>query len=60
MRVVGSTMGSRSELDRLARFVTDKGITPVIDSVHPLADARAGFARMVDGDVFGKVVFTTS
>jgi NADPH:quinone reductase-like Zn-dependent oxidoreductase len=60
LRVVGSTMGSRSELDRLARFVTDKGITPVIDSVHPLADARAGFARMVDGDVFGKVVFTTS
>ena len=60
LRVVGSTMGSRSELDRLARFVTDKGITPVIDSVHPLADARDGFARMVDGDVFGKVVFTMS
>jgi NADPH:quinone reductase-like Zn-dependent oxidoreductase len=60
LRVIGSTMGSRSELDRLARFVKDKGITPVIDSVHPLADARAGFARMVDGDVFGKVVFTTS
>ena len=60
LRVVGSTMGSKAELDRLARFVTDKGITPVIDSVHPLADARAGFARMVDGDVFGKVVFTTS
>ncbi len=59
LRVVGSTMGSRSELDRLARFVTDKGITPVVDSVHPLADARTGFARMVDGDVFGKVVFTT-
>ena len=26
--------------------------------VLPLADAREGFARMVDGEVFGKVVFT--
>jgi len=58
LRVVGSMMGSRAELDRLARFVDDKGITPVVDSVHPLADARAGFARMVDGDAFGKIVFT--
>ncbi len=60
LRVVGSTMGSRSELDRLARFIDDKGITPVVDSVFPLADAREGFSRMVDGDVFGKVVFTMS
>jgi hypothetical protein len=26
--------------------------------VLPLADARTGFARMVDGDVTGKIVFT--
>jgi NADPH:quinone reductase-like Zn-dependent oxidoreductase len=58
LRVVGSTMGSRAELDRLARFIDDKGISPVIDSVRPLSQARDGFARMVDGDVFGKIVFT--
>lgn len=58
LRVVGSTMGTRAELQRLAQFVTDAGITPVIDSVRPLSEARDGFARMVDGDVFGKVVFT--
>src|SRR6476661_4847955 len=58
LHVVGSTMGNRSELERLARFVADRGIEPVVDSVHPLADARDGFARIVDGEVFGKVVIS--
>lgn len=59
LRVVGSTMGSRDELERLASFVVHSGIEPRIDSVMPLADARDGFARMVDGQVSGKVVFTS-
>jgi NADPH:quinone reductase-like Zn-dependent oxidoreductase len=58
LRVVGSTMGTREELARLAQLVVTAGISPVVDSVLPLADARVGFERMVDGDVFGKVVFT--
>ena len=58
LRVIGSTMGSRAELERLSRFVVDAGIEPLVDSVLPLADARTGFARMVDGDVTGKIVFT--
>jgi NADPH:quinone reductase-like Zn-dependent oxidoreductase len=56
LKVVGSTMGNRTELERLARFVADRGIEPVVDSVHPLTDALDGFARIVDGEVFGKVV----
>ena len=58
LRVVGSTMGSRAELERLARFVVDAGIEPLVDSVLPLERAREGFARMVEGQVAGKVVFT--
>jgi NADPH:quinone reductase-like Zn-dependent oxidoreductase len=58
LRVVGSTMGARDELERLARFVVDHRIEPLVDSVRPLADARAGFERMVSGTVAGKVVFT--
>ncbi|MBM6400678.1 zinc-binding dehydrogenase [Phycicoccus sonneratiae] len=58
LRVVGSTMGSRDELERLARFVVDRGIEPLVDSTRPLAEARDGFAKMVDGRVEGKVVFT--
>lgn len=58
LRVIGSTMGNRDELDRLARFVTLKGIEPAIDSVRPLASAREGFEKMIVGDVFGKILFT--
>ena len=58
LRVLGSTMGTREELRRLAQFVTLRGIEPVVDSVLPLDQAETGFRRMVDGSVFGKVVFT--
>ncbi len=58
LRVIGSTMGTRGELERLANFVVNQGITPVIDSTMPLADARHGFEKMAAGEVFGKVVFT--
>lgn len=58
LRVVGSTMGSRAELERLASFVAEAGIEPAIDSVLPLDQAREGFERMLHEDVFGKVVFT--
>jgi NADPH:quinone reductase-like Zn-dependent oxidoreductase len=60
LRVIGSTMGTRAELERLSQFVAHRGIEPVVDSVLPLAQARQGFARMADGDVFGKVVFTVA
>jgi NADPH:quinone reductase-like Zn-dependent oxidoreductase len=58
LRVIGSTMGNRSELERLANFVANKGITPVIDSTFTLAEARGGFEKMAAGDVFGKIVLT--
>jgi NADPH:quinone reductase-like Zn-dependent oxidoreductase len=58
LRVIGSTMGTREELAQLAQLVVQRRIEPVVDSVWPLDQARDGFARMVDGDVFGKVVFT--
>jgi NADPH:quinone reductase-like Zn-dependent oxidoreductase len=56
LRVVGSTMGTRSELGRLLQMCAVTGVRPVVDSVVPLADARAGFARLLDDDLFGKVV----
>ncbi len=58
LRVVGSTMGTRDELGRLASFCEVTGVRPVIDTVLPLADARTGFERMLGSELFGKVVFT--
>jgi NADPH:quinone reductase-like Zn-dependent oxidoreductase len=56
--VNGSTMGTRGELQRLVSMVDATGVRPVIDSVRPLADAQSGFAEMLNGDQFGKIVFT--
>jgi hypothetical protein len=42
------------------RWISPSGNEPVVDSVHSLADARDGFARIVDGAVFGKVVISVS
>ena len=58
LRVVGSTMGDRGELERLARFVVERRIEPAIDSTFPLAEARSGFQRLAGTDLFGKVVLT--
>ncbi|MCA1781767.1 MAG: zinc-binding dehydrogenase [Intrasporangiaceae bacterium] len=58
LRVIGSTMGSRTELERLTHLITTAGIEPAIDSVHSLADAASGFAAMARGDVMGKILFT--
>ncbi len=58
LRVVGSTMGSRGELERLARFVQSAGIQPTIDSIYRLSQARDAFARLHSGETFGKVLLT--
>jgi NADPH:quinone reductase-like Zn-dependent oxidoreductase len=58
LSVVGSTMGTRSELVALLRFLDSTGLRPVVDSVRPLADARAAFERLASGSAFGKLVLT--
>ncbi len=57
LRVQGSTMGTRDELRELVSLLDLSGARPVIDRVLPLGEAREGFAAMVEGDLFGKVVF---
>ena len=51
-------MGTRDELERLIRFCVERELRPVIDRTLPLAQAREGFAALLDGSVVGKVVFT--
>ena len=58
LSVVGSTMGTRDELDRLLTFCDRTATRPVIHAELPLADARRGFETLLAGDVFGKLVFT--
>ncbi|MFD9942284.1 zinc-binding dehydrogenase [Nonomuraea sp. NPDC059023] len=58
LSVVGSTMGTRDQLQRLSVFLEQTGVRPVIDRTLPLAEAAAGFAAMHEGEIFGKIVFT--
>jgi NADPH:quinone reductase-like Zn-dependent oxidoreductase len=58
LSVVGSTMGTREELERLVQLCVDKGVRPVIHSTLPLRDAHRGFEAMLEGDTGGKIVFT--
>lgn len=57
-QVIGSTMGTRDQLGRLAVFLEQTGVRPLVDRVLPLTEAREGVAAMAGGDVFGKIVFT--
>jgi NADPH:quinone reductase-like Zn-dependent oxidoreductase len=58
LRIVGSTMGSKEEFERLVEFLLRTGVRPAIDSVLPLAEAAEGFAKLADGTVRGKVVLS--
>jgi NADPH:quinone reductase-like Zn-dependent oxidoreductase len=58
LRVIGSTMGTSTELGRLVSFLDATGTKPLVDRTLPMTDARDGFAAMEAGDVFGKIVFT--
>jgi NADPH:quinone reductase-like Zn-dependent oxidoreductase len=58
LSVVGSTMGTRDELDRLARVCAERGIKPTIDAAYPLEQTREALTRLNAGDVFGKLVLT--
>lgn len=54
--IMGSTMGTEAEYAAIAaEFVAGRLRLPV-DSVHPLADGRAAYARLESGAQFGKIV----
>ncbi|MGY1697087.1 zinc-binding dehydrogenase [Geodermatophilus sp. SYSU D00814] len=57
LSVVGSTMGTREELESLVQMCRVSGVRPVIDVELPLDQAREGFARMLEGRTAGKIVF---
>ena len=56
VRVIGSVMGTHDELISLTRMLIASGVRPQIDRILPLTDAKAGFAAMIAGDHFGKII----
>ncbi|MFH5824115.1 zinc-binding dehydrogenase [Georgenia sp. AZ-5] len=56
LRVVGTTMGTRAQLEALQRMLVATGARPVLDGVVPLARVGEGLGRLAAGEVFGKIV----
>lgn len=57
LSVIGSTMGTKTELESLVEMCRVTGIRPQIDLELPLVQAREGFERMLEGRTKGKIVF---
>jgi NADPH:quinone reductase-like Zn-dependent oxidoreductase len=58
LSVVGSTMGTRDELEALLALLASSGARPLIDTERPLAEATAAFEQLAAGETFGKLVLT--
>ncbi|MHB8717428.1 MAG: zinc-binding dehydrogenase [Candidatus Dormibacteria bacterium] len=56
LTVAGSSMGTRAELGRLLELCATGRLHPLIDSVRPLAEARAAVERLAAGEMAGKLV----
>jgi len=56
LSVLGSTMGTREDFEGAYALVADGRAPVVVDSVFPLAEARAAHERMERGEQMGKIV----
>jgi len=56
LEILGSSMGTPAELAELLTLCAERGVRPVIHEIVPFSRARDAFARLLSGDVFGKMV----
>jgi NADPH:quinone reductase-like Zn-dependent oxidoreductase len=57
LTIYGSTMGTKEDFEGAYELVKN-GVRPVVDTVLPLEEARAGHERLEAGEQFGKIVFS--
>jgi NADPH:quinone reductase-like Zn-dependent oxidoreductase len=58
LSLLGSYMGTKSELHTVMKLVASGKLKPVVDRVFPLAEAAAAHAYLESSSQFGKVVLT--
>lgn len=56
LSILGTTMATDDEFVAMLRFVEEKKIVPVVDSVFPFAQASEALVRVAKGEQFGKIV----
>ncbi len=57
LSLLGSYMGTKSELHTVMKLVASGRLKPVVDRVFPLAEAAAAHTYLESSSQFGKVVF---
>jgi NADPH:quinone reductase-like Zn-dependent oxidoreductase len=58
--ILGSTMGNHREFATIVQLAQEGRLWPVVDSVVPLAEGPAAYARMQQGEQTGKLVIEVS
>ncbi len=56
LSIFGSMMGTRAELQHLVQLLGQHALRPIVDTVFPLREARQAQERMLNRDLFGKLV----
>ncbi len=56
LRIIGSTMGSPRDFERMLDFVNRQRIRPIVDRVFPLTEISAALEHMKRALQFGKIV----
>jgi NADPH:quinone reductase-like Zn-dependent oxidoreductase len=55
-RILGSTMGTRAELEKLVAMTASRTLEPLIGETFPLSRAREAFQQLAAGERKGKLV----
>ena len=58
LTIYGSTMGTKEDFEGAYELVKNGRAKPVVDTVLPLAEARAAHERLEAGEQFGKIVLS--
>ena len=58
LSVFGSTMGTQDDFRGAYELIVSGRARPVVDSVFPLAEARAAYERLERGEQLGKVILS--
>ena len=58
LNLIGSTQGTKAELEDVIHWTSKGRIRPVIDVVLPFGRIIDGYAKMASGDHFGKILVT--
>ena len=56
LEILGSTMASRAELREVLKLVWRGKLTPVVDKILPLSEAKKSHEILARGEQFGKIV----